>query len=437
MYLGAYLLSRLKQLGVHTVFGCPGDFNYGLCDLIDDAKDLRWAGNTNELNAGYAADAYARIHGFGALLTTYGVGELSAINSIAGAYAERVPLLHMAGFPPMWEYEKKLPLHHTLADGNYLVYKDAAQNFACAAELLDGTPKDAERIDHVLRTALEMRRPGYLAIPTNVTFTEVPDERLDTPLLPSSPYSEKDRLNEEKLTKDIINVLENAKSPIIVADFGVVQYGHTNALRSLLDRIGLPCFITPLAKSLVDETASYYAGVYIGKNSSKSVLERINAADVVLRLGYFPTDTNTGGFSSNIPSERLIDLNIHDATVLTNAKQEVTQFGHVLSLMQAKIKPRAHAEINKPPTTVPVASNTVISQAYLWSRFAAFLTDGDTVISETGTSSFALPDLPLRKNCQVLAQQLYDSIGWSVGELWERPMGSGIRATLRVTNLVA
>ncbi|WFD45382.1 pyruvate decarboxylase [Malassezia furfur] len=333
--------------------------------------------------------------------------------------------------------KKKLPLHHTLADGNYLVYKDAAQNFACAAELLDGTPKDAERIDHVLRTALEMRRPGYLAIPTNVTFTEVPDERLDTPLLPSSPYSEKDRLNEEKLTKDIINVLENAKSPIIVADFGVVQYGHTNALRSLLDRIGLPCFITPLAKSLVDETASYYAGVYIGKNSSKSVLERINAADVVLRLGYFPTDTNTGGFSSNIPSERLIDLNIHDATVLTNAKQEVTQFGHVLSLMQAKIKPRAHAEINKPPTTVPVASNTVISQAYLWSRFAAFLTDGDTVISETGTSSFALPDLPLRKNCQVLAQQLYDSIGWSVGELWERPMGSGIRATLRVTNLVA
>lgn len=107
MYLGAYLLSRLKQLGVHTVFGCPGDFNFGLCDLIDDAKDLRWAGNTNELNAGYAADAYARIHGFGALLTTYGVGELSAINSIAGAYAERVPLLHMAGFPPMWEYEKK------------------------------------------------------------------------------------------------------------------------------------------------------------------------------------------------------------------------------------------------------------------------------------------------------------------------------------------
>lgn len=179
MYLGNYILARLQQLGVHTVFGCPGDFNFGLCDLIDDAKNLNWAGNTNELNAAYAADAYARMHGFGAILTTYGVGELSAINGVAGAYAERVPLLHMAGFPPMWEYEQKLPVHHSLADGNYLVYRNAASNFACAAEFLDGTSSDADRIDHVLRMVVQTRLPGYLAIPTNVTFTEVPDERIN------------------------------------------------------------------------------------------------------------------------------------------------------------------------------------------------------------------------------------------------------------------
>lgn len=199
MYLGNYILCRLKQLGVKTMFGCPGDFNFGLCDLTDDMPDMNWAGNTNELNAAYAADAYSRLHGFAALLTTYGVGELSAINGVAGAYAERVPLLHIAGFPPMWEYEKRLPLHHTLADGNFHVYREAALNFACAAEFLDGSSKDADRIDHVLRSALQSRRPGYIAVPTNVTFTEIPDDRLNVPLLPTPPYSDEERLADERL----------------------------------------------------------------------------------------------------------------------------------------------------------------------------------------------------------------------------------------------
>lgn len=228
-------------------------------------------------------------------------------------------------------------------------------------------------------------------------------------------YTDQARLRDEKLAKDIVHSIQNAKSAVVIADSGVVQYGYTQAFRSLLDRMALPTFIAPLAKSLVDETASYFEGVYIGKNSKIPVYERVKDADVVLRVGYFPTDTNTGGFSADIPAQQLIDLNIDNATVLTNAKQEVTQFGHVLASMEAEFQPRPAAEISKPQATMPVASNPEISQDYLWSRFSAFLKDGDVVISETGTSSFALPDLPLRKNCQVLAQQLHDSIGWSVG----------------------
>ncbi|KAI3626627.1 hypothetical protein CBS9595_001988 [Malassezia furfur] len=179
--------------------------------------------------------------------------------------------------------------------------------------------------------------------------------------------------------------------------------------------MGLATFITPLAKGLVDETASYYAGVYIGKNSQTSVLKRIEEADAVFRVGYFPTDSNTGGFSSNIPVDRLIDLNMGTATIFGQDSQTVNQFGHVLVSMERASQPRLPVQIGKPSADLPVASESTISQAYLWSRFASFLNDGDTIISETGTSSFALPDLPLRKDCQVLAQQLYDSIGWSVG----------------------
>ena len=73
MYTGQYILERVKQLGVETVFGLPGDFNFGLLDLIEDDSALEWAGNANELGAAYATDGYARLSGFGMLVTTWGV----------------------------------------------------------------------------------------------------------------------------------------------------------------------------------------------------------------------------------------------------------------------------------------------------------------------------------------------------------------------------
>lgn len=84
--IGNYLLERLSQIGVQSLFGVPGDFNLGFLDLVEDNPKIDWIGNCNELNAAYAADGYARVkHGsVGAILTTFGVGELSAINGIAG-----------------------------------------------------------------------------------------------------------------------------------------------------------------------------------------------------------------------------------------------------------------------------------------------------------------------------------------------------------------
>ena len=96
---GDYLLTRLAEIGIRHVFGVPGDYNLAFLDHVLDSEQLTWVGNANELNAAYAADGYARIHGAAALLTSYGVGELSAINGIAGAYAEYVPVIHVVGAP--------------------------------------------------------------------------------------------------------------------------------------------------------------------------------------------------------------------------------------------------------------------------------------------------------------------------------------------------
>ncbi len=95
--IGHYLLDRLAELGVHHMFGVPGDYNLSFLDEVIDHKEIEWIGNCNELNAAYAADGYARVNGMAALITTFGVGELSAVNGIAGSYAERVPVVKITG----------------------------------------------------------------------------------------------------------------------------------------------------------------------------------------------------------------------------------------------------------------------------------------------------------------------------------------------------
>lgn len=138
IYVGNYLLFRLKQLGVKSIFGVPGDFTFGLCDLIDDMQGISWLGSSNELGAAYVADGYARLEGFGVILTIWGVGELSALNGIAGAFAERVPLLHIVGSPPTTQVQKRLPIHHSFADGNFEVYKNVSRPVSVALEEPDG-----------------------------------------------------------------------------------------------------------------------------------------------------------------------------------------------------------------------------------------------------------------------------------------------------------
>src|SRR3989339_569211 len=83
-----YLLTRLKEIGVDHLFGVPGDFVLGFFNQVLKS-DLKYVGTCNELNAAYAADGYARIRGIGAFATTYGVGELSAINGVAGGVAAK------------------------------------------------------------------------------------------------------------------------------------------------------------------------------------------------------------------------------------------------------------------------------------------------------------------------------------------------------------
>ena len=165
--VAGYLLTRLAEAGLASVFGVPGDYNLPILDAIAGRPDLAWIGMATEQGAGYAADSYARLRGIGALVTTFGVGELSALNAIAGAYAESVPVVHIVGTPALAARTSGVTLHHNLPGRDYGHFaRMAAEVTAAQADLRPDTAP--EEIDRVLATALRTSRPVYLTIPADV-----------------------------------------------------------------------------------------------------------------------------------------------------------------------------------------------------------------------------------------------------------------------------
>ncbi|PWN39819.1 hypothetical protein IE81DRAFT_257082 [Ceraceosorus guamensis] len=472
VFVGNFLLHRLRQLGLGTVFGCPGDFTFGICDLIDDNSGLEWAGNANELGAAYAADGYARVSscGFAAVVTTWGVGELSALNGLGGAYAERLPVLHIVGSPPRAQVAKKLPIHHSFANGDFDSFSNMSRPISCAHEQLTGDAwSDADKIDHVLRTALRERRPAYLNIPTDVVFELIPRERLAVPLnawhyptsanasLPSTPPQEEafaiahapSSAQIQACVGEILRVLSTAADPVVILDVNLMRFGHTKRARKLVNALGLPTFAAPLSKGLIDETSPLFGGTFVGASTLPHIKERIDQADIVVRIGHLRSDTNTGGFSADIEPERLLDINLDCVTFpAQNVHVAQTRAAHNLDLATIIADLTSQAELLRKTSTAlgggkpsrlisdsedaTVSSKLALSRPpldglklplertplthnYMWPRFGEFFEQDDIVVVDTGTSSFGITDVRLSKNCNLVSQMLYNSIGWSTG----------------------
>ena len=152
--VGEYLFQRLEALGVDRIFGVPGDYVLDLMDVLVKTP-IELVCNCNELNAGYATDAYARIRGIGAVCVTYGVGCFSLINAVVGAYAERVPMVVISGAPKSSVRQSNLLLHHTT--GDYNLQFSMMEKVTVAAEILIDASQAASQIDRILAACLDRK----------------------------------------------------------------------------------------------------------------------------------------------------------------------------------------------------------------------------------------------------------------------------------------
>jgi len=418
IYVGQYLCERLVQLGVTQIFGVPGDFNLGFLDFIEDHPKLEWVGNCNELNAAYAADGYARVkEGLGVLVTTFGVGELSAANGQAGAFSEHVPMLHIAGVPNTSQLKNKPLLHHTLGDGRFDAYTKAAQQFSIAdAQLMEKSSACAQ-IDRVITSILTQARPGYLTLPTDIAYEKVPSGRLKTPLKSIPPPN--DAETEEWVIKEIVKLVKEAEENVVIlVDACTIRHYVREEVAELAEKTHFPVYSAPMGKTAISEQHNRYGGVYIGSISAPEVKEKVEEAKLILSIGSLKSDFNTGGFTYKIPTSRTVELH-STHTQIQYAKYDGISMKHLLPKLTAALEQfkegAKQLQIAPYDHIVPEEKSDIISHEWFWPRVAHFFRPKDVIVSETGTANFGLLDVPFPKDSVFVAQILWGSIGWSTG----------------------
>jgi indolepyruvate decarboxylase len=401
-----HVLTRLKDIGITDVFGVPGDYSFPVNDAICTDPAMRWIGCCNEQGAAYAADGYARIRGVGALCTTHGVGELSALNGIAGAYAEHLPLFHLVGTPNLSTQATRSIMHHTLGNGDYDLFRCMTQPVVCAQAVM--TPQNVAReTERLIAEARYHRRPVYMAFPADAANQPVLDQA--TPL--SKPYS--DAASLEAAANAIVEALSCARSACVLPGILVARTCQRAAMKALVEASNLPFATMFMAKSVLDEQHPNYVGVYDGALMNPEIRDFVENCDKVLVVGSMMSDFNTGAFTARLVPARTISIG-HHRTVVGNRTYPNVEAGELLALLARLLPKRAWPTIClTPPAPVVGKGSDPISAEAVYPRWENFLRADDILIAETGTVSTGLGFARLPRGATFHNQTLWGSIGWA------------------------
>ena len=415
-----YLLDRLAELDVAHIFGVPGDYTLGLLDHVVSHKQIAWVGTTNELNAGYAADGYARARGIGALMTTFGVGELSAINAITGSFAEHVPVVHIVGSPSTGTQAAQRIVHHSLGDGVFTHFLEMHRPITCARAAITSANPGGE-IDRVLATVRDERLPGYLLLPADVG--ESPLKAPQGALRSRQDLTDRDALEAfAAAAARLLSTVEDAGQISVLGGLMAHRTGAVAPLRRLIAAGALPHATSLWGKSLVDESDEHYVGIYAGAASDPAVRTAVEDCEALIIAGVQFTDLNSGFFSQKIDRRRTIELAPMVASVGAAQFSPVSMSDALerLSKIVARL-PRAPAgetPTGKPQTPSPISpGDGALTQATLWDAVAGFLAPGDIVVADQGTSFYGMGNQRLPEDVLFLGQPLWASIGYSLPAL--------------------
>ena len=412
--VGTYLASRLEQAGVRDYFVVPGDFNLILLDQILENPRLRMIGCCNELNAGYAADGYARSNGVAAMVVTYSVGGLSALNAVACAYAEDLPVIVVVGgINSDSEWQDKI-IHHALGEVRYDYQREIYAHVTAGAFSVRHAADAPAMIDGAIDLALRRRKPVMLEIACNLASMPVPAPRPRR--FGAAPASDPAALADA--ADHAADLLNKASRPVLVSGSKLRPPASREAFLKLADAAGYAVASVPAGKGMFPETHPAYVGIYWGPVSWPGVASVVELADAYLFAGTLLSDYATTGFTAMIDPKKLL-LALPGEVRLPGATYAGVQLADFLGALAGRVR-RNDASLvefargkmrEEPPADAPGNALTI---AEVSRQIHDALGRDTALLVETGDSWFHGLRMRLPEGCRFEIQFQAGSIGWSV-----------------------
>ncbi len=404
--IGGFLYDCLSNEGITDIFGVPGDYNFSLLNALEEYGRIKFVNCCNELNAGYAADAYSRVKGISALITTFGVGELSTCNAIAGAYCESVPVIHIIGGPKTAVQQEHKQMHHTLLDGDFEVFKNLYGFISQYTAKI--TPENAAiEIPTAIEAAKESKKPVYLLIASDIVTKPVVQRDVNISKKQTSQPSL------QAAVQHISSRIDQSQSPVLLSGIHVSRYNLQAQVQQLVEKINLPVATMMMGKGSFDERHKNFIGLYAGSLGNTQVQNIVETSDCVLAVGTNWSDYNTGAFTARVNPLNLIDIQSDKVNVGMTAYENV--------LIQ-DILNELTGRVNKQMPSIPKVSFSYendypyleepVTARYYYPRIQKMLKESDILVADAGSFQFGSALFKLPKGATYITQGGWGSIGY-------------------------
>jgi indolepyruvate decarboxylase len=407
--IGEYLIRKIHEHGARHVFGIPGDYILNFYARLERSP-LQVINTCDEQGAGFAADAYARLHGLGVVCVTWNVGGLKVLNPVAGAYAEESPLLVIAGAPG-WQERQKYPLLHHKAKE----YDDQSRMFehVTVASAVIRDPGEAYGdIDRVLSEIVRHKRPGFIELPRDMVDV-VPGTEIPHRMPEISGYDP--RLLDE-VARKVAAAINKSERPVIIAGVEIARYNLEHALQNIADKAAIPIVSTFLGKSAVDEKSPEFLGVYAGIVGDDAIRQYVESSDCIILIGVLMTDVNMGANTAVLDPDKMIRLSADRCSIGQQSYsvpglvllREISKKGFIVhdrSAAPAPIRERT-------PAFSP--SDAKLTTAGLFLALNSFVNENTVLIADVGDSAMMSLDITIPKPGGFLCPAYYSSLGFSV-----------------------
>ena len=410
MPLGQFLFEYLYRRGVRHSFGIPGDFALPTFTWLDRSK-IQSITMTHEPSAGFAADAYSRINGIGLVCVTYCVGGLNVLNAIAGAYAEKSPVVVVSGAPGRKDRERDPLLHHKVK--TFETQRRVYDEVTVATTVLLDEQRAASEIVRCVEACLRHKRPVYIEVPHDMVDREIPVDGI------AAPTPEVSDLATLKAALDeTVGLIRAAKKPVILAGVELARYRTADLVLRMAERMNIPIAADLLSKSTVPENHPLYLGVYGGAMSSdEHVRKYVESADLVLMLGTFITDMSMGFYTAKLDRSRTVLATTERVSLQYHRYDSILFRDFLESLSRAVVTPKQFDHPNPHAVPLPLKKkerSDALGVIDVFRILSLHLDEKCCVVADIGDAIFGAVGIRSDRQAQFIAPAYYMSMGFAV-----------------------